>query len=390
MNDLSAVKKTFHEHFEGEPLLVRSPGRINLIGEHTDYNQGFVLPAAIDKAISFAIAPRKDTECRLIAQNLNEDFQFSLFNIRRSEKGWPNYFMGVVQQLLASHRQIRGFNCVFGGDIPIGAGMSSSAAIEAGLALALNCIFELRIDDIDLVKLAQKAENEFVGVRCGIMDQFINIFGEPDQALLLDCRSLEYSYYPIAHDIAVVLFDTCISHSLASSEYNRRREECGKGVEIIHDLYPAVTHLRDVTSEMLTRSKSSMDAIIYKRCKYVVEENDRVLKACSSLNLNDMRAFGRFMYGSHDGLSGEYEVSCKELDFLVSVVRDHPHVYGARMMGGGFGGCTINLIEPAAVDEISAIVSARYKTAFDREPKIYCTHIGPGTAIVGKETDENI
>ena len=315
MDAASAVKKTFHEHFEGEPLLVRSPGRINLIGEHTDYNQGFVLPAAIDKTISIAIAPRKDTECRLVACNLNDDFQFSLFNIRRSEKSWPNYFMGVVQQLLSSHRQIRGFNCVFGGDIPIGAGMSSSAAIEAGLALALNCIFELRIEDIDLVKLAQRAENEFVGVRCGIMDQFINIYGEPDQALLLDCRSLEYSYYPIAHDIAVVLFDTCVSHSLASSEYNRRREECGKGVEIIRNLYPAVTHLRDVTPDMLVQSKSSMNDIIYKRCKYVVEEDDRVLKACSALNLNDMRTFGQYMYGSHDGLSGEYRSQLQGIGF---------------------------------------------------------------------------
>ncbi len=222
------------------------------------------------------------------------------------------------------------------------------------------------------------------------MDQFINIYGEPDQALLLDCRSLEYSYYPIAHDIAVVLYDTCVSHSLASSEYNRRREECGKGVDIIRKLNPAVTHLRDVTPEMLAQSRSSMDETIYKRCKYVVEENGRVLKACSALNLNDMKTFGRFMYGSHDGLSGEYQVSCKELDFLVSVVRDNPHVYGARMMGGGFGGCTINLIEPEAVDEISSIVSAKYKAAFDLEPKIYCTRIGSGTAIVGKGSDENI
>ena len=222
------------------------------------------------------------------------------------------------------------------------------------------------------------------------MDQFINIYGEPDQALLLDCRSLEYSYYPIAHDIAVVLYDTCVSHSLASSEYNRRREECSKGVDIIRKLNPAVTHLRDVTPEMLAQSRSSMDETIYKRCKYVVEENGRVLKACSALNLNDMKTFGRFMYGSHDGLSGEYKVRCKELDFLVSVVRDNPHVYGARMMGGGFGGCTINLIEPEAVDEISSIVSAKYKAAFDLEPKIYCTRIGSGTAIVGKGSDENI
>jgi galactokinase len=291
--------------------------------------------------------------------------------------------MGVVDQFIQAQYAIQGFNCVFGGDIPIGAGMSSSAALEAGLAFALNSIFKLQIDDLALVKIAQKAENVFVGVQCGIMDQYINIFGKQDNVLRIDCRSLEYKYYPFAfHTVSLVLFDTRVSHSLASSEYNRRREECSQGVAIIKTSNPEVDSLRDVSVEMLQKCKNKMDATIYRRCKYVVEENDRVLHACRELEKGDLKAFGKHMARTHEGLSRDYEVSCKELDFLVELVQNDPQVYGSRMMGGGFGGCTINLIENNHVEEVSIMVTERYKQQFNIDLKTYITSIGSGTNII--------
>ena len=383
MSLVQLATNIFREKFKEQPLLFRSPGRVNLIGEHTDYNMGYVLPAAIDKAIFFAITPRSDRQCIVYAMDMNEEHEFSVDDLQFSKKGWPNYLMGVVDQFVKAKYSIRGFNCVFGGDIPIGAGMSSSAALEAGLAFALNSMFDLQIDALSLVKLAQKAENEFVGVRCGIMDQYINIFGARDNVLRIDCRSLEYKYYPFAfNNISLVLFDTCISHSLASSEYNRRREECSEGVEIIKNSYPDVCHLRDVSVEMLQKCKDKMDPMIYRRCKYVVEENGRVLSACRELEQGNLKAFGAYMNRTHNGLSRDYEVSCAELDYLVELVKDNPYIYGARMMGGGFGGCTINLIEHQAVEEVSQRVAGKFKQEFHIDLKSYITSIDSGTHII--------
>jgi galactokinase len=383
MSLVQSAATIFREKFKEQPLLFRSPGRVNFIGEHTDYNMGYVLPAAIDKAIFFAITPRNDRQCIVYAMDMNNEHEFSVDDLQLSKKGWPNYLMGVVDQFVKSKYSIRGFNCVFGGDIPIGAGMSSSAAIEAGLAFALNSMFDLQIDALSLVKLTQKAENEFVGVRCGIMDQYINIFGARDNVLRIDCRTLEHKYYPFAfNNISLVLFDTCISHSLASSEYNRRREECSEGVEIIKNSYPYVCHLRDVSVEMLQKCKDKMDPMIYRRCKYVVEENDRVLSACVELERGNLKAFGAYMNRTHNGLSRDYEVSCAELDYLVESVKDSPYVYGARMMGGGFGGCTINLIEHLAVEEVSQRVAGKYKKEFHIDLKTYITSIDSGTHII--------
>jgi galactokinase len=383
MNTVHRVEEKFKERFAEQPLLVRSPGRVNLIGEHTDYNMGYVLPAAIDKSIYFAITPRRDRQCNVVALDMKEEHEFLIDDLQVTKKGWPNYLMGVVDQLIQARYVIKGFNCVFGGDIPIGAGMSSSAAIEAGLAFALNYIFELRMDALALVKFAQKAENEFVGVQCGIMDQYINIFGEKDKVLRIDCRSLEYKYYPFAYpSISIVLFDTRVSHSLASSEYNRRREECREGVALIKKYYPEVNSLRDVSLEMLQKSKQMMDPTIYRRCKYVVEENDRVLDACRELEKGDLKAFGSYMIKTHAGLSQDYEVSCRELDYLVELVKDNPHVYGSRMMGGGFGGCTINLIETNHIEQTSTTVIEKYKHQFKRDLKTYVTSIGSGTNII--------
>lgn len=387
------VTQKFQELFNEKPLLVRSPGRVNLIGEHTDYNEGFVLPGAIDKAIYFAISPRNDEVCNLYALDMEESFQFTarlvfdeskrVSSLQFSEKHWANYLMGVVDQLNKLGYKLKGFNCVFGGDIPIGAGMSSSAAIEAGLAFALNHIFNLGIDKLSLVKLAQKAENEFVGVNCGIMDQFINIFGKNGNVLRIDCRSLEYDYFPFEYkDISIVLFDTGVSHSLASSEYNKRRNECSKGVEVIRKDNSAVKSLRDVTFEMLNSYKNKLDSKVFQRCKYVVEENDRMMKACESLNKKDLKLFGTLMYQTHEGLRKDYEVSCKELDHLVELTTNNPGVYGSRMMGGGFGGCTINLIENNIVEETKKIISEKYKQKFNIDLKTYITSIGNGTSVI--------
>ena len=377
------VLQKFQELFNEKPLLVRSPGRVNLIGEHTDYNEGFVLPAAIDKAIYFAISPRDNEKCSLFALDMNDSFQFSVNSLQFSEKHWPNYLMGVVDQILRMGYNLKGFNCVFGGDIPIGAGMSSSAAIEAGLAFALNHIFNLGIDKITLVKLAQKAENEFVGVQCGIMDQYINIFGKYGNVLRIDCRSLEYDYFPFEYkEISIVLFDTGVSHSLASSEYNQRRKECTLGVELIKKDHSQIKSLRDVTLVMLNDYKNKLDSKIFRRCKYVVEENDRIMKACYSLKEKNLSEFGSFMYSTHEGLSKDYEVSCQELNYLVELTVDNPGVYGSRMMGGGFGGCTINLIENDIVEETKEKFSKKYKQKFNIDLKTYITSISNGTSVI--------
>ena len=383
MNITESVLKKFKRFFNEDPLLVRSPGRVNLIGEHTDYNMGFVLPAAIDKAIYFAIAPRSDNYCKLFALDMNDSFEFTINELHKSEKRWPNYLMGVVDQLNKRGYKTKGFNCVFGGDIPLGAGLSSSAALEAGLAFALNNIFNLGIDKLSLVKLSQKAENEFVGVNCGIMDQYINIFGERRNALRIDCRSLEYEYFPFDYkNISIVLFNTNVSRSLTSSEYNQRRRECSEGVEKIKKEFPQIQSLRDVSIDLLTGYKNKLNPVIYQRCKYVVEENSRLLNACDALKVHDLKTFGSLMYQTHEGLSKDYEVSCKELDFLVELTKDNPEVYGSRMMGGGFGGCTINLIENNAIETVSKTITKMYKQKFNLEAKTYVTKISGGTSIV--------
>ena len=386
MNLSKKIKEKFKELFNAEPYLFRSPGRVNLIGEHTDYNMGFVLPAAIDKAIYMAISPRNDRNCKIFAYDMNDFFESSIEEFGKSEKGWPNYLLGVVDQLNKGGYIFNGFNCVFGGSIPIGAGMSSSAALEAGLAFAINHIFNLGIDKLSLVKLSQKAENEFVGVQCGIMDQYINIFGKERYVLRIDCRTLEKDYFPFDYDnISIVLFDTNVSHSLSSSEYNKRRSECSEGVKIIKKDYGDVESLRDISLDLLKEYKTKLDSVVYKRCKYVVEENERLLKACDALSVHDLKTFGTLMYQTHDGLSMDYEVSCRELDFFVELFRDNPNVYGSRMMGGGFGGCTINLIENGAIDEISEKVKKEYKKKYTNEANIYVTKISGGTGIFEEE-----
>ena len=334
--DEKLIQNKFIELYAKKPLLVQSPGRINLIGEHTDYNEGFVLPAAIDKKMVLAIAKNGSDSCNLYAYDYQQQDSFKLKDLKPSKFGWANYILGVVDQFQKNGYNIKGFDCVFGGDIPIGAGLSSSAALECATAYALSHTFSLSVDKINLIKYAQKAEHTFAGVQCGIMDQFASVMGKRDQALRLDCRSLEYSYFPIKlKNYQIILLDTQVKHSLASSEYNTRRKECETGVAAVNRRYPNAHSLRDITLEMLNEVKEEVGQVVYNRCRYIIEENERLLTGCKSLENGNISDFGKNMYGSHEGLRTLYEVSCKELDFLVDFTKDKPDVVGSRMIGRG-------------------------------------------------------
>ncbi|MCX6298941.1 MAG: galactokinase [Bacteroidetes bacterium] len=384
---IETVRTVFVSNFGHPTLFVQSPGRINLIGEHTDYNQGFVLPAAIDKAIYLAIGKRADKEVHLIAADLADSFSVALNNLNFSEKTWSNYLIGVVDQLQKNGYQLGGFNAVLAGDVPLGAGLSSSAAVECATVFALNELFELGLSKIEMVRLAQKAENEFVGVKCGIMDQFASMFGKTDAVIQLDCQSLGYNYMPFNQEgIKIVLLDTRVKHSLASTEYNLRREECEAGVKIIQEKYPAVASLRNATMQMIQECLINTDQKIIDRCSFVVAEIKRLQDACKDLEAGDLKAFGKKMYETHDGLSKLYEVSCAELDFLADFAKTEASVLGARMMGGGFGGCTINLVEENAVEAFVLAAGNAFQKAFGTEMKPYIVSIGNGTSLL----DENV
>ena len=377
------VKEKFQAAFGGrDSLTVRSPGRVNLIGEHTDYNQGFVLPAAINKAIYMTVSRRADDEIHILSMDLERTYTGSVRQLEQSGMHWPDYILGVVQQLQALGKTVGGFNCVFGGDIPLGAGMSSSAALECATAFALNELFGLGLDPMTMVKLSQKAENVFVGMQCGIMDQFASMFGRKDHVIRLDCQSLEYSYFPFKTDgIRIVLLDSNVKHSLVTTEYNTRRQQCEAGVRLVQQHHPEVRSMRDVTLEQLQAYVAPVDELIYRRCSYVVEENARLQSATADLLRGDIAAFGQELYGSHEGLSKKYEVSCPELDFLVDQVRGQQGVIGARMMGGGFGGCTINLVEDGAIEELVERITPLYRKAMNKELKVYIGQIENGTSL---------
>ena len=375
------VRKKFISSFGRNPLVVRSPGRVNLIGEHTDYNGGYVLPAAIDKEIVCALAPNYGRKCTAIALDLNEEFQFNPTEPLHSALGWPNYLMGVVEQFLLLGRPIPAFDCVFAGNIPVGAGLSSSAALECALAYALNLSFDLGLNKMELVKLGQKAENEFVGVKCGIMDQFASVFGKAGQVIRLDCRDLSHAYFDFPmKEYRLLLCDTGVKHALASSEYNTRRMECEQGVAYLRQFQQDILSLRDVDTALLERHGSGMDPVIMRRCRYVVEENLRVLDACTMLQRGDFTGFGQHMYMTHRGLSRDYEVSCDELDFLVQEALYSGQVTGSRMMGGGFGGCTINLIAIDRIEGFLSLITDEYRKKFDRELLTHTVVIENGTS----------
>lgn len=367
------LQKKYDEQFHAESqLVVRSPGRINIIGEHTDYNDGFVLPAAIDKAVYIALGERTDNEIHLFAVDFNELFITTLHGLKPILQHWSTYILGVIHQFQQKGFGLKGFNAVILSDLPIGAGISSSAALECAVAMALNELFQCKLDKFTLIKMAQMAEHEFAGVQCGIMDMFASMMGKTDCCMKLDCRSLEYEYVPLElNDYSLILFNTNVKHSLASSAYNTRRTECSKAVAIVQEKYLHVQSLRDITIAMLNEMVMPFESLIYKRSKFVVEEIERLQMACIDLKNGNIAGLGKKMFATHDGLSNDYEVSCKELDYLVDNVRNHSAVLGARMMGGGFGGCTINIIHNDAVDAVVESV----RVSYEREMKLPITFI---------------
>ena len=377
--NLENIQNKYRELFNNDFSVFRAPGRINLLGEHTDYNDGFVLPASIDKEIVLAIGKNNTNRCNLYAFNFSESYSFDINNMAPADKVWPNYIMGVIAEIYKKGKAIEGFDMVFEGDIPIGAGLSSSAALESGTATALNNLFSLSFDKITLVKMAQMAEHNYAGVKCGIMDQFASVMGKEKSAFKLDCRTLEYNYFPLElNNYQIILCDTQVKHSLASSEYNTRRLECESGVEIIKENNPDIINLRDVSLELMHSYKGVMDDVIYDRCSYVVEENNRVIEATKALQERNILRVGEIMYQTHNGLSLKYDVSCKELDFLVDKTQKLNYVAGARMMGGGFGGCTINLVKRESVEAFKTTILDDYKAEFGNDAKIYEVEITNG------------
>jgi len=348
-------------------LVIASPGRINLIGEHTDYNNGFVLPTAINKYIIFKFKVNgTPSQCNITSKDFLKSMQVDLNHLEKSEVAWENFMIGVLYHLKKHSSAIRGFDCEIESGLPMGSGVSSSAALECGLAYGINSLFHLDLDKAVLIKVGQLAEHDFVGTKCGIMDQFASVMSKKGKAILLDCKTLDYNYIPLElANYRILLLNTNVSHSLADSQYNLRREACESAVAIIKGTYPEVASLRDVDLELLQACKAQLTETQVKRCNYVIAENNRVQEAVAELQNGNLENFGQLMYASHHGLSHVYEVSCKELDFLVEFSKTHKSVLGSRMMGGGFGGCTINIIHKDAIVGYVDQVSKAYQKEFN-------------------------
>lgn len=377
------IVDAFKNRFGSEPYVFRAPGRVNLIGEHTDYNNGFVMPAAINRYAYFALKPNGQNLYRFHAFDFKKDYTTPTHRIEPSKTHWANYLLGVIAQMVADGKDIHGFDCVFGGDVPIGAGMSSSAAIESGLAFALNQVYSLGYSRMQLAHLAQKAEHQYAGVKCGIMDQFASLHGMKDHVLKLDCLSLEFEPFELNMDNhSIILVNTGVKHSLASSEYNKRRQECQAGVDILKRSNGKVQSLRDITLDELLAHKQVFDPVVWNRCSYVVEENERVTNAGKALINKDFNTFGKLMYQSHYGLRDKYQVSCPELDKLVGITENLDYVLGSRMMGGGFGGCTINLVKNSHTDTFIEEVTSQYQTPEGHKPQIITCVISNGAEQV--------
>ena len=376
------------EHFEkifqkAPESIFLSPGRINIIGEHVDYNDGFVLPAAINKYICFAISKNETSECKLIAKDLNESYTFDLNDsIQPIDKMWANYILGVIQQLKEKGFSLKGFNIVFSSTIPMGAGLSSSAALECGIGFAMNTLFDLGLTKKEIALIGQKAEHTFAGVNCGIMDQFASVFGKKNKVIQLDCNTLEYEYHNATFKkYSLLLLNSNVKHTHLTSGYNVRRQEVEKGLTIIKQNFPEVNTFRNCTENMVLQLQEQLGEILFKRCHFVVKEIQRVQDAVGALEQSDFEKLGKLMTATHEGLSQEYEVSCDEIDFLVATVQNEKSVLGARMMGGGFGGCSINLVEKGTENELIARISEDYRNAFGIELNAYKVKISKGTML---------
>ena len=379
--DIDFVRSRFIKHFDGTTgAIYTSPGRINLIGEHTDYNGGFVFPGAVDKGMMLEIKPNgKDKVCAY-SIDLKDYVEFGLNEEDAPRASWARYIFGVCREMIKRGVEVKGFNTAFAGDVPLGAGMSSSAALESAFAFALNDQFaDNKIDKFELAKVGQATEHNYCGVKCGIMDQFASVFGKEESLIRLDCRSLEYRYFPFKpQGYRLVLVDSVVKHELASSAYNQRRQSCENVVAAIQKSHPDVEFLRECNLEMLEAVKNDITEEDYKRAKYVIEEIQRVLDVCDALEKDDYETVGQKMYETHYGMSKLYEVSCEELDFLNDVAFDCG-VTGSRVMGGGFGGCTINLVKNELYETFITTAKERFKAQFGRSPKVYDVVIADGS-----------
>lgn len=368
------ILEDFKRRFDTEPSLYASAGRINLIGEHTDYNGGFVFPGAIDKIIMAAIAPNDSEKVRVFSIDINEYAEFGLNEEDAPEQPWARYIFGVCREIIKRGGSVKGFDAVFAGNVPLGAGLSSSAALESCFAFALNDMFNNNsIDKFELAKIGQSTEHNYCGVNCGIMDQFASIMGKKGKLMRLDCRSMEYEYYPFApDDYELVLIDSKVKHELADSPYNKRRASCERVAKRL-----GVETLRDATMDMLNDVREDISAEDFSRAKFVIEEKDRVLAVCDALEAGDFETVGEKMYETHRGLSKDYEVSCEELDFLNDVARECG-VTGSRIMGGGFGGCTINLVKKDLRDKFIETAKIKFNEKYGHEPGVYPVVISDG------------
>ncbi|NDW11574.1 galactokinase [Bacteroides sp. 214] len=379
--DINHVRTRFSKHFEGKTGAVyASPGRINLIGEHTDYNGGFVFPGAVDKGIIAEIKPNGTNKVRAYAIDLKDKIEFGLNEEDKPRTSWAKYIFGVCREMIKRGVDVQGFDTAFAGDVPLGAGMSSSAAIESTYAFALNEIFgENKIDKFELAKVGQATEHNYVGVNCGIMDQFASVFGKAGSLIRLDCRSLEYQYFPFNPEgYSLVLLDSVVKHELASSAYNKRRQSCETVVAAMQKNHPHVQFLRDANMAMLEEVKEQVSAEDYMRAEYVIEEIQRVLDVSDALERGDYETVGQKMYETHHGMSKLYEVSCEELDFLNDIAKECG-VTGSRVMGGGFGGCTINLVKNELHDAFVEKAQEAFKAKFGKSPKVYEVVISDGS-----------
>lgn len=379
-NAVQVVKREFQARF-GEPRIFRAPGRVNLIGEHTDYNEGFVLPIAIDLATWIGIAPITDGTLRVLSLNFMEEHSFSTTDETAPAKIWTDYVWGVAQMLARSGRTIPAAKLVIWGEVPLGAGLSSSASLEVATAFALLALSKQQMSRTEIALLCQRAENEFVGARCGIMDQFIAANACGGKALMLDCRSLAFELLPIPPGVSIVIANTGVKHAIASGEYNRRRAECEEGVRLLRQALPGIRAFRDVSAGDLERNKALLPEIIYHRCRHVVTENQRVLAFAQALKGGDLARAGELMWASHASLRDDYEVSCRELDVMVEAARAAGAI-GSRMTGGGFGGCTVSLVSNDDVERFRDVLPSEYCKATGVRPEIYITRAAEGAAEV--------
>lgn len=376
------LRRQFNQHFGKEALLAAAPGRVNLIGEHTDYNEGFVLPGAVDKRIYTAISKNDKNVLNLYANQYAQQLSFPLEDIQPVD-GWPTYLLGMIFFLKKLAHLEGGLDVLIDGDVPVGAGMSSSAALCCGFGFALNELFEWGLTKMELAVIGQKTEHLFAGVQCGIMDQFAVLHGKAGHLMKLDCRSMAYEYIPFHFpDYKIVLVNTMVSHSLAGTEYNIRRQQCEEGVSIMQKHFPSAHSLRDFSQEQFLKYKNDIPEPVYRRCIFIINENDRLLQGCQYLTAGDLQKFGEFMFQAHEGLSRLYEVSCQESDFLVQMARSLPAVVGARQMGGGFGGCTINIVRKDKVENFTCQMKDVYEKRFNIIPEVYITQIEDGVKIL--------